>query len=604
MPLFFLPLTVAIDYTQFVVHCFFSSSEFTMVRSLFVLALIVLFMGLSSVMGVADRPPSTRLTPQPYRTGRSVTMAPNGMVATSHPLAAQIGLDVLRKGGNAIDAAIATNAAIGLVEPMSCGIGGDLFAIVWDAKSQKLYGLNASGRSPYKATRALFAEKKKKFIPETGPLTWSVPGCVDGWEELRKKFGTKDFDELLAPSIAYAENGFPVSEVIAGFWQAREKSLRKTPESAMTYLIKGKAPRAGDVFRNPYLAKTYREIAKNGRDAFYKGRLAKDMVAYSDKVGGLFSLKDFADHTSTWVEPVSTTYRGYEVFELPPNGQGIAALQMLNILEGYNLKKMGPLSADYWHLLIEAKKLAFEDRAKFYSDPDFNELPIKELISKEYATQRRKLIKKSQAMTQLKPGDPKLGKSDTIYLTVVDKDRNCVSLIQSNYFGFGSQHVAGELGFALQNRGNLFALDEKHFNRLEPHKRPFHTIIPAMVLKDGKPWFCFGVMGGDMQPQGHVQVLVNMIDFGMNVQEAGDAPRVEHVGSSTPTGKKADKKGGTTKAEIGLHPGILEELARRGHQIQATVRNGGGYQGILIDPKTNMLHGGSESRKDGAAVGY
>lgn len=573
-------------------------------QPLYLLLASLIFALLLAPLGVADRPLPTRLTPKPYKTGRSVVMAPNGIVATSHPLAAGVGLDVLRKGGNAIDAAIAANACIGVVEPMSCGIGGDLFAILWDAKTQKLYGLNASGRSPYNANCEVFQKKKLKEIPLHGPLSWSVPGCVDGWEELRKKFGTKSFEELLAPSIEYAEKGFPVSEFIASRWQVTAKELKKDVKAAGPFLIKGKAPKAGDVFTNPDLGKTYRTIAKHGRDAFYKGTISQQIVDYSEKVGGLFDLNDFTEHKSTWVDPVSTNYRGYDVWELPPNGQGIAVLQMLNILEAYDLKKMGPTSADYWHLFVEAKKLAYEDRAKFYSDPDFNKLPIKELISKPYAAQRRKLIKMDEALTKVKPGDPKLGKADTIYLTVVDKDRNCVSLIQSNFHGFGSHHVPGELGFALQNRGNLFALDEKHFNCLKPHKRPFHTIIPAMVTKDGKPWLCFGVMGGDMQAQGHVQVLVNMIDFGMNVEEAGAAPRIEHVGSSTPTGKPADPKGGTIKAEIGISTAVLEALIERGHQVTAIPRNGGGYQGILIDPKTGMLHGGSEYRNDGCAVGY
>jgi gamma-glutamyltranspeptidase/glutathione hydrolase len=518
-----------------------------------------------------------------------------------------VGLDILKKGGNAIDAAIATNAAIGLMEPMSCGIGGDLFAIIWDAKSQKLYGLNASGRSPYRATRELFAQKGLSAIPETGPLTWSVPGCVDGWEELRKRFGTMSFEQLLGPSIRYAEDGFPVTEVIAGYWLATrrgETQLQRNPDSAKTYMPNGEPPRAGDVFKNPYLARSYREIATNGRDAFYKGKIAQEIVAFSERNGGLFALKDFADHTSTWVEPVSTTYRGYEVWEIPPPGQGISVLQMLNILEGFDLKKMGPLSPDYWHLLIEAKKLAYADRAKFYADPAFTKVPTKELISKPYAEQRRKLINPNKALTNLQAGDPKLGHSDTIYLCVVDKDRNCVSLIQSNYYGFGSGMVPGDLGFVLQNRGNSFALDPNHANRLEPHRRPFHTIIPAMVTREGKPWFVFGVMGGDMQPQGHVQVLCNLIDFGMNVQQAGEAPRVEHRGSATPTGLPELEGGGFVEAEQGIPDEVLRELVRRGHRVTPVKTNTGGYQGILIDAKTNMLHGGSEPRKDGCAVGY
>ncbi|MFN4258849.1 MAG: gamma-glutamyltransferase [Gemmataceae bacterium] len=563
---------------------------------------LVLFMGLMFMWNQVWA--GERHAPTPYRSGRSVVMAPHGMVATSQPLAAQVGLDVLRRGGNAVDAAIAANAAIGLTEPMSCGIGGDLFVIIWDAKTRKLYGLNASGRSPYRATRAWFAEQGHQEIPQTGPLSWSVPGCVDGWDEMRRRFGSWNFDQLLAPSIAYAENGFPVTEVIAESWHNAETKLRQHPDTAKTYLIDGKAPQAGAVFKNPYLARSYRAIAEQGRDAFYKGQLAKEMVAFSDKMGGLFTLKDFADHTSTWIEPVSTTYRGYEVWELPPNGQGIAALQMLNILEGYDLQKMGADSADYWHLFIEAKKLAYEDRARFYADPDFARLPTAELISKPYAERRRQWIDMKKALTQIEPGDPKLGKSDTIYLCVVDKDRNCVSLIQSNYFGFGSGLVPGDLGFVMQNRGTLFALDAKHLNRLEPHKRPFHTIIPAFVTQKGKPWLVFGVMGGDMQPQGHVQILCNLIDFGMNIQQAGEAPRLQHFGSSTPTGEPADEEGGTVSAERGIKPAVLNELTCRGHRVFLTPRNGGGFQGILIDPRTNMLHGGSEPRKDGCAVGY
>jgi gamma-glutamyltranspeptidase/glutathione hydrolase len=569
-----------------------------MVKSFLLLALLVgLLLALASVSS------GERLTPAPFRAGRSVTLATHGMVATSHPLAAQIGLDVLKAGGNAIDAAIATNAALGLMEPMSCGIGGDLYALVWDAKTQKLYGLNASGRSPYKATREFFKEKGLSAIPTTGPLSWSVPGCVDGWEELRKRFGTRTLTQLLEPTIRYAEEGFPVTEVIAGYWASGAAKLRKYPDAARTYLLQDRPPHVGEVFKNPHLAASYREIAKNGRDGFYKGRIAREIVDFSEKNGGLFSTKDFADHTSTWVEPVSTTYRGYEVWEIPPPGQGIAVLQMLNVLEGYDLKSLGPTSPDYWHLFLEAKKLVYADRARYYADPDFGKLPVAELISKPYAERRRALIDKDRAMTKVEAGDPKLTLGDTVYLCVVDKDRNCVSLIQSNYVGFGSGLVPGDLGFALQNRGTLFALDEKHLNRLEPHKRPFHTIIPSLVTKDGKPWFTFGVMGGDMQPQGQVEVLVNLIDFGMNVQEAGEAPRLEHVGSATPTSRPS-LGGGTVQAERGIEPRIVEELERRGHRVVRTRVNGGGYQGILIDPKTGVLRGGSEARKDGCAVGY
>jgi len=558
---------------------------------------IVLTVWAASAARAAERNP-----PTPNRVGRSVVMAPHGMVATSHPLAAQVGLDVLKKGGNAVDAAIATNAAMGLMEPMSCGIGGDLYAIVWDAKTQKLYGLNASGRSPYKATRAWFAEHKLQAIPATGPLSWSVPGCVDGWAELQKRFGSRPLAELLEPSVRYAEEGFPVTEVIAGYWRASEKKLRQYPDASHTFLPRDQAPRAGDVFKNPRLARSYREIAQFGRDGYYKGRIAHDIVAFSARNDGLFTQQDFSEHTSTWVEPVSTNYRGYDVWEIPPPGQGIAALQMLNILEGYDLKKMGPRSADYWHLFLEAKKLAYADRARFYTDPAFTKVPVQELISKSYADARRRLIDMQRALTRVDAGAPLHG--DTIYLCVVDKDRNCVSLIQSNYSGFGSGLVPGELGFALQNRGTLFALDANHANRLEPHRRPFHTIIPALVTKEGKPWFVFGVMGGDMQPQGHVEVLCNLIDFAMNVQEAGEAPRLEHVGSATPTGRRAADDGGTVQAERGISASVIDDLERRGHHIRRVRTNGGGYQGILIDPRTNMLHGGSEARKDGCAVGY
>jgi gamma-glutamyltranspeptidase / glutathione hydrolase len=547
----------------------------------------------------ADRNP-----PTPYKVGRSVVMAPHGMVATSNTLAAQVGLDVLKKGGNAMDAAIATSAAIGLMEPMSCGIGGDLFAIVYDAKTNKLYGLNANGRAPLKASIKFFQDKGLQAIPETGPLSWSIPGCVDGWAELRKKFGTMTFEQILESPIAYAENGFPVTEVIAGAWKGSEAKLKRFPDGPKVYMPGGRAPAAGDLFKNPALARSYRDIAKDGRDSFYKGRIAESLVAFSQKHGGLFSKEDFDKHTSTWVDPVKTTYRGRDIWELPPPGQGIAVLQMLNILESFDLKKLGPTSPDYWHLLAEAKKLAYADRARFYTDPEFGKVPVADLISRPYADERRKLIDMSKALTDLEAGDPKLGKADTIYLCVVDKDRNCVSLIQSNYMGFGSGLVPADLGFAIQNRGTLFALDEKHANRLEPGKRPFHTIIPAMMTKDGKPEFVFGVMGGDMQPQGHVQVLINMLDFGMNVQQAGEAPRIEHVGSATPTGKAAAKNGGTIKAEEGLSPAIVAELKKRGHQVEWVKKNGGGYQGILIDWKAGVLQGGSEARKDGAAVGY
>jgi gamma-glutamyltranspeptidase/glutathione hydrolase len=548
-----------------------------------------------------------RLPPTAFKAGRSVAVANNGMVACAHPLAAQIGLDVLKKGGNAVDAAIAVNAALGLMEPMSCGIGGDLYAIVWDARTHKLYGLNASGRCPQKASCQWFHEKGYKFIPDRGPLSWSVPGCVGGWDELRQRFGTMPFKELLAPSIRYADEGVPVPEVIAGYWKASERMLARDPGLSETYLIsdngKRRVPRVGELFKNPYLASSYRQIAEGGRDAYYRGDIARKIVAFSEKAGGLFTLKDFADNSATWVEPVKTTYRGYDVWELPPPGQGIAALQMLNLLEPYDLKKFGPNSPEYWHLFVEAKKLAFADRAKYYADPAFAKVPVESLISKAYADTRRKLIDPTKAAADVAAGDAKLGKAETTYLCVVDKDRNCVSLIQSNYMGFGSGLSAPGTGFGLQNRGCLFCLEEGHANCVAPGKRPFHTIIPAMLTQNGEPRFAFGVMGGDMQPQGHVEVLVNLLDFGMNVQAAGEAPRIEHVGSATPTGKPADGVG-TVQVEVGMPAAVVEGLKKLGHRVRRVARNGGGYQGIWIDPKTGVLHGGSEARKDGMAVGY
>ena len=535
---------------------------------------------------------------------RSVEVAANGMVATSHPLAAQAGLDILKSGGNAIDAAIATNAMLGLVEPMSCGIGGDLFCIYWEAKSQKLYGLNASGRSPFAINIDVLRDRNLKEIPSHGPLTWSVPGCVDGWEQLRSRFGSMTFAEILASPIHYAKSGFAVPEVIAGYWKTAQPHLEKYPDSAKTYLPDGHAPVVGEVFRNPFLAETYRLIAEKGRDEFYEGSIARRIDAFSKANDGLLRFRDFKEHSSEWVKPVSTTYRGHEVFELPPNGQGIAALEMLNVLEGYEIAQWGRHDPRYLHAFLEAKKLAFADRAKFYSDPSFNRLPVAELISKEYAENQRKRIDPDQAAVDVPAGDPKLEHGDTVYLTVVDRNRNCCSLIQSNYHGFGSMVTPGDVGFVLQDRGALFALQDDHLNRLEPHKRPFHTIIPAMVLKDGKPWLSFGVMGGDMQPQGHVQVLVNLIDFGMNVQQAGDAARVRHAGSQTPTGHAMQKLGGTVHVESGIPDEAIRGLIERGHRVSAKGSGFGGYQAIQIDWENGTLHGATEPRKDGAALGY
>jgi gamma-glutamyltranspeptidase/glutathione hydrolase len=533
-----------------------------------------------------------------------MVLARNGIVATSHPAAAQVGLDVLRRGGNAVDAAIAANAMLGVVEPMSCGIGGDLFAIVWNAKTQRLYGLNASGRSPHSLTRQIFSEKNLKEIPLYGPLSWSVPGCVDGWNQLHIRFGSRPFSELLQPATETAEQGFPVSELIAAGWKDSQKELLKWPDSTRVYLPGGQAPSVGQIVRLPELAASYRLIAAQGRDAFYLGPIAAEIDRFSRANGGYLTATDLAAHTSDWIDPVSTTYRGYTVWELPPNGQGIAALQMLNLLEPFDLKSMGQKSAEYVHLFVEAKKLAFADRARFYADPAFGTLPTTELISKAYADRRRQLINADRAAIDVPFGDPKLEHGDTIYLTVVDKDRNCCSLIQSLYYGFGSQVVPGHVGFALQNRGQLFALTDDHLNRLEPGKRPFHTIIPAMVTKDHKPCYSFGVMGGDMQAQGHVQVLVNMIDFGMNIQAAGDAARIQHSGSPTPTGLPAAAGGGTVHLESGFPAEVRDRLKAKGHKIADDRGGFGGYQGIWIDWENGILQGASDPRKDGAAVGY
>ncbi len=538
------------------------------------------------------------------RKSRSAVVAKHGIVATSEPLAAQVGLDILQAGGNAVDAAIATNAMMGLVEPMSNGIGGDLFVIYWDSKSEKLYGLNASGRSPYALNREVFLEKELTMIPGKGPLSWSVPGCVDGWHELRQRFGTMEFNQILAPAIKYAEEGFPVSELISMYWQQTAPALAEHPDTAKTYLIDGRGPGIGELFKNPYLAQSYRLIAERGRDDFYNGEIAHEIVTFSEANGGYFSLKDFSNHESEWVDPVSTNYRGYDIWELPPNGQGIAALEMLNLLEPYNIKEMGHNSVEYLHLLVEAKKLAFADRARFYADPAMADVPVAELISKEYAARQRKRIDPNKAAVEVPPGDPILQEGDTIYLCVVDKEGNCCSLIQSNYAGFGSMMVPGDVGFVLQNRGALFSLDESHPNRLEPHKRPFHTIIPAMATKDGEPWLVFGVMGGDMQPQGHVQVLVNMIDFGMDVQSAGDAARVRHAGSAQPTGAPMQEGGGRVIVESGVTDQVVESLKQRGHIVVRGGTSFGGYQAIMINRDYGTLSGGTEPRKDGAAVGY
>ncbi len=544
-----------------------------------------------------------RLTGQTFTT-RSEVLAKNGMAATSQPLATQAALAILRKGGSAMDAAIAANAVLGLVEPASCGIGGDIFAIVWDAETEKLYGFNGSGRSPKSLDINYFRDKGMKSIPLFGPLAISTPGTVDGWFMMHEKFGKLPMTEILAPAIRYGREGFPVSEVIAYEMATNYQNKVDYPGFSETYLPNGRPPRKGEVFVNEDLANTYEKIARKGRDAFYKGDIARTIAKYMKENGGFLSYEDLASHTGNWVEPISTSYRGYEVWELPPNGQGTAALQMLNILEGYDIKSMGFGSSEYLHVLTEAKKLAYEDRAKFYADPEFNRIPLKELLSKAYASERSQLIDPNKAANSYPAGDLEIETGNTTYLTVADKDGNMVSLIQSIYFEFASGMVPDGLGFVLQNRGQMFNVeDPSHANALEPGKRPFHTIIPAFITKDGKPWVSFGLMGGAVQPQGHAQIVVNLIDFGMNLQEAGDAPRMRHVGSSQPTGSIMTN-GGTLNLESGFSYETIRELRKKGHRIGTGVGIYGGYQAIGVDVESKVYSGASESRKDGQAAGY
>ncbi len=570
-------------------------------RRLYGLGGILFLMSGSAVMG-DSLAAYDRVTGLPHAS-RSEVIAPHGMAATSQPLATQIALDILKAGGTAVDAAIAANAALGLMEPTGCGIGGDLFAIVWNAEDRELTGLNASGRAPAAMTIEYFRENGIEAIPPLGPLPVSVPGAVDGWYELHGRYGRLSMAEILAPAIRYAREGFPVSEVIAYYMGRNKRHVADYPGFAETYMPEGDTPKKGEIFKNPRLAKTYEMIAEGGRDVFYKGEIARIIDAFMAEQGGLMRYEDLASHRSEWVTPVSTNYRGWDVYELPPNGQGIAALQILNILEDYDIRSMGFGSAAYIHLLVEAKKLAYEDRAKFYADMDFADVPVDWLISKDYADERRKLISMTKASKSLPAGNAKLETGDTIYLTVADKDGNMVSLIQSNYRGMGSGMIPGDLGFMLQDRAELFSLDPEHANALQPGKRPFHTIIPAFVMKDGEPLMSFGVMGGSMQPQGHVQIILNMLDFGMNLQEAGDAARVRHGGSSQPTGEvMAD--GGTVYLERGFSEETRKALEEMGHTLGGSDGSFGGYQAILRDQQEGVYYGASEVRKDGQAAGY
>ena len=551
-----------------------------------------------------------RITGRNFAT-RSEVLARHGMVCTSVPAATQVGLDILKRGGSAVDAAIAANATLGLMEPVSNGIGGDLFAIVYSAKENKLYGLNGSGRSPlglsYEQMKTELDKLNRKTIPPLGMLPISVPGTVDAWTELHKKFGKLKLSDDLEPVIGYAEGGFPVTELIAYYWTSGPRVYKGLPGAFLeTYTLdgKGRTPAKGDIFKNPALAKTLRLIGEKGRDAFYKGEIADKIDKFMRENGGFLRKADFEKHTSTWVEPVSTNYRGYDVFELPPNGQGIATLQILNILEGFDLKAIGRNSPDALHTMIEAKKIVWADRAKYYADPAFAKIPLAKLLSKEYAAERGKLIDPNHAAKTVAAG--KIDSGDTIYLCTADDEGNMVSLIQSNYRGMGSGIVIPGLGFMFQDRGELFSMEPGHANVYAPGKRPFHTIIPGFVMKGGKPWEAFGVMGGGMQPQGHVQVLTNQIDFSLNVQEAGDASRWQHEGDNEPTGEKMTESGGYVEVESGIPYETVRELKKRGHDVRFDVGGYGGYQAIKVEMHDGqrVYVGASESRKDGQAAGY
>ena len=559
------------------------------------LVVITLFCGVSAM--AADR-----ITGKPFAT-RSEVIAQHGMAATSQPLATQIALDILKNGGSAVDAAIAANAALGLMEPTGNGMGGDLFAIVWDAKSGKLHGLNASGRSPMSLTMEEFQKRELTRVPPYGVLPITVPGCVDGWFELHEKFGKLEMAEVLAPAIGYARDGFPVSELIAYYWGLSVPARREYPFFLETFTKDGQAPIKGEIWRNEPLARTLEKIATGGRDEFYRGDIARTIAKTVQDAGGFLTFEDLAEHRSEWVEPVSSSYRGVDVWELPPNGQGIAALQILNILETFDIAAMGFGSTKYVHTFLEAKKLAFEDRAKFYADMSFADVPVAGLISKEYAAARAKLIDPERAGRRFDAGNPALYQGDTIYLTTADSQGNMVSLIQSNYRGMGCGVCPEGLGFGLQDRGELFNLAEGEANTFAPGKRPFHTIIPAFATIDGKPWLSFGVMGGGTQPQAHAQIIVNLVDFSMNLQEAGDAPRILHVGSSEPTGQTMTT-GGVVSLESGIGYEVRRDLTEMGHRLQVNVGSFGGYQAIMFDEKQDVYFGASESRKDGQAAGY
>jgi gamma-glutamyltranspeptidase/glutathione hydrolase len=529
--------------------------------------------------------------------GRSVVRASQGMVATSQPLASQAGLEVLKRGGNAIDAAIVMAAVLNVTEPNMTGVGGDAFMMIYSSKTKKLEGLNASGRAPRALNLEYFTSRTITQMPTSGMEPITVPGAFDGWVTLLEKYGTMKLADVMAPAIGYAENGFPVMEKTAADWEPEVPRLRLTAAAASNYLVNGGAPQPGAIFVQKNLARTFRTLARGGRDAFYRGEIARAIVDYCQKNGGFLSMEDFASQKSEWVEPISTTYRGHTLCEMPPNGQGLTALLLLNILEGIDLKSMRTEPDVYYHTLIEATKIAFADRNRYIADPAFAKVPVKELLSKDYAARRRALLDPKKAIDAPAYGDIRTG-SDTTYFTVVDKDRTAVSFINSIFSAFGSAIVAGDTGIVLQNRGAGFSLEANHPNRIEPGKRPFHTIIPAMVFKDGALLMSYGVMGGDVQAQAHAQVLVNLIERGLNLQQAIDAPRVRYI------------SGRGVMMEEALTAPIIKALIARGHErvlpgpgLTHRALMGGG-QAIMIDPATGALLGGSDSRKDGLALGY
>jgi len=573
-----------------------------------------LLLAMLLVAGHAAAEGGTRYTGDGYAS-RSPVLGRHGMAATSHPIASSVAVDILKKGGSAVDAAIAANAMLALVEPHMCGLGGDLFAIVWDPASRRLSGYNGGGRSPRGFSYAALREElgNAERIPLFGPLSVSVPGAVDGWYALHERYGRLPMAELLRPAIRYAREGIPVTEVDAQLWsdalaEFRDSGLPQSwfEELERVFTADGRPPAEGEIFRNPGLADSFERLVQGGRESFYRGEIARRIVDAVARSGGHLAAEDLATHEGEWVTPVSVNYRGYDVYELPPNSQGIAALQMLNLLEAWPLAEIGRDSADFWHLLIEASKLAYEDRARYYADPAFGADDFEFLLSKEYATARRTLIDPARASQSLPPGGPPPA-GDTTYLAVGDDDGMMVSFIQSNFWEFGSGIVPEDTGFALQNRGSQFTLEQGHANVYAPGKRPFHTIIPGFLMRGDTPLMAFGVMGGFLQPQGHVQILVNVLDLGMNVQEAGDAARFVHSGSSQPTGSVMND-GGRVLIEAGVDEAIVEELRRRGHHVDYGARPYvgavGGYQAVWRDPRTGVYHGASEMRFDGAAAGY